>query len=41
MIQNLGGDIDKVTGKKCIICAAPVKFVGGDAFPVRVLAREM
>lgn len=38
MLQPLGGEIDKVTGQRCTIVCAPVKFVGGDAFPVRVLA---
>jgi kynurenine formamidase len=38
MLQVLGGQIDEVTGKRCQICFAPVPYVGGDAFPVRVLA---
>lgn len=38
MIQILGGEIDEVAGKRCMISCAPVKWVGGDAFPVRVLA---
>jgi kynurenine formamidase len=38
MVQILAGQIDDVTGKRCTIVAAPVKWVGGDAFPVRVLA---
>jgi len=38
MLQLLGGQIDEVTGKRCQICYAPVKYVGGDAFPIRVLA---
>jgi len=38
MVQVLGGQIDEVTGKRCEICYAPVKYVGGDGFPVRVLA---
>lgn len=38
MVQILAGQIDEVTGKRCMICAPPVNWVGGDAFPVRVLA---
>ena len=38
MVQLLGGQIDEVSGKRCQICYAPVKYVGGDGFPVRVLA---
>lgn len=38
MLQLLGGQIDEVTGKRCMIACPPVNFVGGDAFPVRVLA---
>ena len=38
MIQLLGGQIDEVTGKRCMIVCPPVNFVRGDAFPVRVLA---
>jgi len=39
MLQILGGQIDEVTGKRCEICFAPVPYVGGDGFPVRVLAK--
>lgn len=38
MLQALGGDIDRVSGKRCMIVCAPVKYVKGDGFPVRVLA---
>jgi kynurenine formamidase len=38
MLQPLGGQIDQVAGKRCIISCAPVNYVRGDAFPVRVLA---
>lgn len=38
MVQILDGQIDEVTGKRCLIVCAPVNLVGGDAFPVRVLA---
>jgi len=37
MIQLLGGQIDEVTGKRCMIACPPIKYVRGDAFPVRVL----
>ena len=39
MIQGLGSQIDRVTGKRCSIVCPPVNYVGGDSFPVRVLAR--
>ena len=39
MIQGLGNQIDEVTDKRCMIVCPPVNFVGGDSFPVRVLAR--
>lgn len=38
MIQGMGGDLDKITGNRCIITCPPVKLVKGSAFPVRVLA---
>lgn len=41
MVQILAGEIDEVTGMRCEIVAAPVKWVGGDGFPVRVLARPL
>jgi len=37
-IENLGGDIDKVTGKRCVIAAFPLKWIGGDGSMVRVVA---
>jgi kynurenine formamidase len=37
-VENIGGDVDSVTGKRCLIICSPVKFVRGDAFPVRVVA---
>jgi kynurenine formamidase len=40
MVQILAGEIDEVTGERCTIVAAPVKWVGGDGFPVRVLAKK-
>jgi len=38
MVQLLGGQIDEVTGKRCTIICAPIKYMGGDGFPVRVIA---
>lgn len=38
VIENIGGDVDKVAGKRVIIMALPVRVVDGDGFPVRVVA---
>ncbi len=37
-IESVGGELDAVTGHRCLISCAPVKYVNGDAFPLRVLA---
>ncbi|MFH0916186.1 MAG: cyclase family protein [bacterium] len=37
-IENVGGDLDKVTGKRCTFMAFPWRWVGGDGCIVRVLA---
>jgi len=37
-IENVGGEIDKVTGKRCVIAAFPLKWIGGDGSMVRVVA---
>ncbi len=37
LIENLGGDIDKVTGKRCFIMALPLKLMA-DGSPSRVVA---
>jgi len=37
-IERAGGDIDKVTGKRCVIVAFPIKWIGGDASLVRLVA---
>ena len=37
-VEGLGGELDQVTGKRCLFTCAPVKYVYGDAFPVRALA---
>ena len=37
-IESVGGELDAVTGRRCLISCAPVRYFNGDAFPVRVLA---
>lgn len=37
-VESVGGEVDEVTGRRCLISCAPVKYVNGDAFPLRVLA---
>ena len=37
-IENIGGDLDKVTGKRCTFAAFPWRFVGGEGCIVRVIA---
>ena len=37
LIENLGGDIDDVTGKRCYVMAFPVKLMA-DASIARVVA---
>jgi kynurenine formamidase len=36
--ENVGGDIDKVTGKRCIIIGLPLRWVKGDGSIVRLVA---
>ena len=36
-IENIGGDLDKVTGKRCFFMALPWRWPGGDGCVVRVL----
>jgi kynurenine formamidase len=38
IVENVGGQIDEVTGKRCTLVFTPPKFLNGDAFPTRVLA---
>jgi len=38
IIENIGGEVDKVTGQRCTIIALPVKVMDGDGFPIRVVA---
>ena len=37
-VEGLGGELDLVTGKRCLISCAPVEYEGGEAFPLRALA---
>ena len=37
LIENLGGQIDEVTGKRCYIMALPIKLKA-DSGPARVIA---
>nr|MDO8082083.1 cyclase family protein [Candidatus Freyarchaeota archaeon] len=36
--ENVGGDIDKVTGKRCTIIGVPLRWAGGDGSIVRLMA---
>lgn len=40
-IEGLGGELDAVSGKRCLFSCAPVKYENGDAFPLRVLASPL
>jgi kynurenine formamidase len=37
-IENVGGEVDKVSGKRCIIIALPLKWIGGDGSMTRLVA---
>ena len=37
-IQNAGGDIDQVTGKRCKLCAWPFRMEEADGAMVRLAA---
>ena len=37
-IENVGGDIDKVTGKRCTLMAFPLRWTKGDGSMVRLVA---
>ena len=37
-IENVGGDLDKITGKRCTFMAFPWRWPGGDGCQVRVVA---
>jgi kynurenine formamidase len=36
--ENVGGDIDEVLGRRCIISGFPIRWVGGDGSMVRLVA---
>jgi kynurenine formamidase len=37
-VEGLGGELDLVTGRRCLISCAPLRYHMGDAFPLRALA---
>ena len=37
-LRASAGELDLVTGRRCLISCAPVKYEGGEAFPLRALA---
>jgi kynurenine formamidase len=39
-IENVGGEVDKVTGKRVTIAAFPLNWIYGDGSMVRVVAIE-
>ncbi|MEM1515745.1 MAG: cyclase family protein [Candidatus Bathyarchaeia archaeon] len=36
--ESVGGDVDKVTGKRCIIAGFPIRWIGGDGSWIRLVA---
>ncbi len=36
--ENVGGDVDKVLGKRCVVCAFPTRWYMGDGSIVRMVA---
>lgn len=36
--ENVGGDVDKVLGKRCVVCAFPTRWYMGDGSKVRMVA---
>lgn len=36
--ENVGGDVDKVLGKRCVVCAFPTRWYMGDGAIVRMIA---
>jgi kynurenine formamidase len=40
-VEGLGGELDAVSGTRCLLSCAPVKYENGDAFPLRVLASPL
>jgi kynurenine formamidase len=39
-VENVGGDVDEVTGKRVTIAAFPLRWIHGDGSMVRVVAIE-
>jgi kynurenine formamidase len=39
-IENIGGDVDQVTGKRVTIAAFPLRWIHGDGSMIRVVAIE-
>ena len=37
-IENVGGDIDKITGKRCTFMCYPWRWPGGDGCGIRLVA---
>jgi kynurenine formamidase len=37
-VENIGGDIDEVLNRRCLIGAFPIPIDGGEASPCRVVA---
>jgi len=37
-VEGIGGELDAVSGRRCLLSCAPVRYEGGDAFPLRALA---
>jgi kynurenine formamidase len=37
-IENVGGELDAVTGKRCTFMAFPSRFTEGDGSPIRIVA---
>jgi len=38
MIENLGGEIDQLIGRRATLFALPAKYAGVEAAPVRAIA---
>ena len=36
--ENIGGDLDQVTGLRCTISGLPIRWKGGDGSMVRLIA---
>jgi len=37
-VENLGGDVEQVLNKRCMIGAFPIPIEGGEASPCRIVA---